>query len=75
MSEEEQMDVDLSQSADDNKSDDLSDEDDIDDVGDSDDSDIDAEVKLYEKYAKILGSIAEQTYVYDNYVQLVQVAQ
>lgn len=48
---------------------------DLSDADDSGDSDIDAEVQLYEKYAAILTSISSQTYVYDNYVQLVQVAQ
>lgn len=74
--DDQQMDVDLSQlSEDDNVSDNLSDGDDCDDGDDSGDSDIDAEVQLYEKYAGILKSISEQTFVYDNYVQLVQVAQ
>lgn len=39
------------------------------------DSDIDAEVELYEKYAKILDDISSQPFVYDNYVELVRVAQ
>lgn len=66
--DDQEMDVDLSQEdADDDVSDNLSD--------DSGDSDIDAEVQLYEKYAEILNLISAQTYVYDNYVQLVQVAQ
>lgn len=67
-----QMDVDQSQASadeDDKVSDNLSAGD------DSGDSDIDAEVQLYEKYAEILNLISSQTYVYDNYVQLVQVAQ
>lgn len=67
-----QMDVDQSQAS--------ADEDDKVSVNlsagdDSGDSDIDAEVQLYEKYAEILNLISSQTYVYDNYVQLVQVAQ
>lgn len=66
--DDQEMEVDLSQGdAEDAEDDDLSD--------DSGDSDIDAEVKLYEKYAEILGAISSQTYVYDNYVQLVHVAQ
>lgn len=74
--DDQQMDVDLSQlSEDDNVSENLSDEDDCDVGDDSGDSDIDAEVQLYEKYAEILKSISEQNFVYDNYVQLVQVAQ
>lgn len=68
-----EMDVDLSQGDADEDDDVLSAGDDDDD--DSGDSDIDAEVKLYEKYAEILNQIAAQTYVYDNYLQLVQVAQ
>lgn len=64
---DEQMDVDLLPASGD---DDVSD-----DGDDSGDSDIDAEVQLYEKYAEILKSISTQSYVYDNYVQLVQVAQ
>lgn len=71
------MDVDQSSQAntnekdDDNVSDNLSDGDDSSDG----DSDIDAEVELYEKYAKILDTISSQTFVYDNYVELVRVAQ
>lgn len=66
--DDQEMDVDLSQEdVDDDVSDNLSD--------DSGDSDIDAEVQLYEKYAEILNLIASHTYVYDNYVQLIQVAQ
>lgn len=68
--DDQEMEVDLSQ---DDADDDVSD--DLDDADDSGDSDIDAEVKLYEKYAEILSLISSQTYVYDNYVQLVQVAQ
>lgn len=69
--DDQEMDVDSSQAdVDENVSDDLTDGDDSDG-----DSDIDAEVRLYEKYAEILNIISSQTYVYDNYVQLVQVAQ
>lgn len=71
--DDQEMDVDPSQaSVEDDVSDDLSDGDDEDDSGDSD---IDAEVQLYEKYAEILKQISLQSYVYDNYAQLVQVAQ
>lgn len=42
---------------------------------DSGDSDIDAEVQLYENYAKILSEISNESYIYDYYVQLVTVAQ
>lgn len=71
------MDVDQSSQAntnendDDNASGDLSGGDDSSDG----DSDIDAEVELYEKYAKILDGISSQPFVYDNYVELVRVAQ
>ncbi|XP_031626863.1 squamous cell carcinoma antigen recognized by T-cells 3-like [Contarinia nasturtii] len=41
---------------------------------DSGDSDIDAEVQLYENYAKILSQISTASYVYDYYVELVTVA-
>lgn len=68
--DQEEMDVDLSQAdAGDNVSDELSDAD------DSGDSDIDEEVKLYEKFAEILGQISSDPYGYEYYVELVQVAQ
>lgn len=72
------MDVDQSSQANTNEKDD-------DNVSDNDlsggddssdgDSDIDAEVEQYEKYAEILKSISSQPFVYDNYVELVRVAQ
>lgn len=71
------MDVDQTSQAntnekdDDNVSDGLSGGDDSSDG----DSDIDAEVELYEKYAKILDVISTLPFVYDNYVELVRVAQ
>ena len=68
--DQEEMDVDLSQGdADDNVSDELN------DIDDSDDSDIDEEVKLYEKFAEILGQISADPYAYEYYVELVKVAQ
>lgn len=68
------MEVDPSQEdADDDVSEEVGD--DEEDDGDSDDSDIDAEVKLYENYAEILNQISAQSYGYDNYVKLVQMAQ
>lgn len=54
---------------------DASEEIDDDEDDDSGDSDIDAEIQLYEKYAEILKQISAQSNAYDNYVQLVQVAQ
>lgn len=68
--DQEEMEVDLLQA---DAGDDVSDE--LSDGDDSDDSDIDAEVKLYEKYAEILTHISTDTYAYDHYVQLIQVAQ
>lgn len=67
-----EMDVDLSQAGADDDVDELSDGDDDDDSGDSE---IDAEVQLYEKYAELLAQISADSYNYDNYVQLVELAQ
>lgn len=71
------MDVDPSSQANTNENDDDNVSDNLSDGEDSSDgdSDIDAEVELYEKYAKILAVISSQTYAYDNYVELVRVAQ
>lgn len=72
--DDEQMDIDPSQSA---KVIDL-DAEGSDSENDSDDSDSDGgdeEEQLYKKYLELLGEIQTQSYVYDNYVQLVQVAQ
>lgn len=69
-----EMDVDLSQAGADDDVDELSDGDDDDD-DDSGDSEIDAEVQLYEKYAELLAQISADSYNYDNYVQLVELAQ
>lgn len=46
-----------------------------DDSSDGGDSDIDAEVELYEKYAETLKVISSESYGYDNYVELVRLAQ
>lgn len=67
-----EMDVDLSQADADDDVDELSDDDDDDDSGDSE---IDAEVQLYEKFTEILNQISADSYNYDNYVQLVRLAQ
>lgn len=69
-----EMDVDLSQADADDDVDELSDGDDDDD-DDSGDSEIDAEVQLYEKFTEILNQISADSYNYDNYVQLVRLAQ
>lgn len=64
--EDEQMDIDSSQV------------DDIDDSNSEDsdnDSDSDAEDQLYHEYVQVLGVISTQAYVYDNYVQLIEIAQ
>lgn len=71
------MDVDPSSQANTNENDDDSATENVSDDGeeDSSDDDSDVEVKLYEKYAQLLGAISSETYVYDNYVELVSVAQ
>lgn len=55
----------------DNDKDDDNDDDDDDDA----DEDEDAETRLMNKYAEILGRIMEDKYSYDNYTELVELAQ
>lgn len=71
--DDQKMDVDEHSAQGDAKDNDSNESNDGDD--DSGDSDIDAEVKLYEKYAEILTHISAASHVYDHYVQLVEVAQ
>lgn len=72
--EDEMMEVDPSQSAA-NDSDENESEAENTSENDSDSEDAGQQEELYDKYLEILTQIQAESYLYDNYVQLVQVAQ
>lgn len=72
--DDELMEVDPSQGAADDSDENVS-ESENSNENDSDSDDAGDEEELYSKYLEILTQIQTESYVYDNYVQLVQVAQ